>query len=166
MLFAATVLLLLFQAPAWAHHKKGNEGGPSQQSSHQDGKSWDENKDEGAASEAVSSSEGSASEQRSPLKKSGPPGDGTHQESHSNEGSGGTSKASTSSINTSTASSNTHGGQGCDGSHGSDKGHGANTDGPNNPYHNTCDGSPSLNGNGNGNATGTPCAGCVGNADD
>src|SRR5262245_16527221 len=27
------------------------------------------------------------------------------------------------------------------------------------------DGSPSGNGNGNGNATGQPCAGCVGNAD-
>jgi hypothetical protein len=53
--------------------------------------------------------------------------------------------------------------QGCDGSHHSDSGNGANHSGP---YDNTCDGSPSLNGNGNGAATGKPCAGCVGNADD
>jgi hypothetical protein len=32
-------------------------------------------------------------------------------------------------------------------------------------YDSTCDGSPSGNGNGNGNATGKPCAGCVGAAD-
>ncbi|HEX4733333.1 MAG TPA: hypothetical protein VH247_02880 [Thermoleophilaceae bacterium] len=53
--------------------------------------------------------------------------------------------------------------QGCDGTHHSDTGHGANQGGP---YDNTCDGSPSGNGNGNGKATGKPCAGCVGNADD
>jgi hypothetical protein len=53
--------------------------------------------------------------------------------------------------------------QGCDDSHHSDTGHGANQGGP---YDNTCDGSPSGNGNGNGEATGKPCAGCVGNADD
>ena len=35
----------------------------------------------------------------------------------------------------------------------------------NNPYLSTRDGSPSLNGNGNGTATGKPCAGCVGRAD-
>ena len=55
---------------------------------------------------------------------------------------------------------------GCDGSHHSDTGHGANTDGPDNPYHNTCDGSPSGNGNGKGEAKGRPAAGTVGNADD
>jgi hypothetical protein len=32
-------------------------------------------------------------------------------------------------------------------------------------YHSTCDGSPSMNGNGDGAATGKPCAGCVGAAD-
>lgn len=32
-------------------------------------------------------------------------------------------------------------------------------------YHSTCDGSPSMNGNGGGEATGRPCAGCVGAAD-
>lgn len=32
-------------------------------------------------------------------------------------------------------------------------------------YDSTCDGSPSENGNGGGNATGKPCAGCVGAAD-
>ena len=35
----------------------------------------------------------------------------------------------------------------------------------NNPYGSTRNGSPSLNGNGKGNATGKPCAGCVGRAD-
>ncbi|HEX6715302.1 MAG TPA: hypothetical protein VF066_18065 [Thermoleophilaceae bacterium] len=53
--------------------------------------------------------------------------------------------------------------QGCDGTHHSDTGNGANQGGP---YDETCDGSPSGNGNGNGQATGKPCAGCVGNADD
>ena len=33
------------------------------------------------------------------------------------------------------------------------------------PYDSTCDGSPSQNGNGGGKATGRPCAGCVGAAD-
>jgi hypothetical protein len=40
---------------------------------------------------------------------------------------------------------------------------GANTSGA---YNSTCDGRPSGNGNGDGAATGRPCAGCVGNADD
>ena len=53
--------------------------------------------------------------------------------------------------------------QGCDGTHHSDTGHGANQGGP---YDNTCDGTPSGNGNGKGKATGKPCGGCVGNADD
>ena len=56
--------------------------------------------------------------------------------------------------------------QDCNGTHHSDTGHGANTDGPGNQYHNTCDGSASENGNGGGEAKGKPCAGCVGNADD
>jgi hypothetical protein len=51
----------------------------------------------------------------------------------------------------------------CNGTHHSDTGHGANVRGA---YDETCDGSPSGNGNGGGNATGKPCAGCVGNADD
>lgn len=42
---------------------------------------------------------------------------------------------------------------------------GANNTSPSNPYKSTRDGSPSLNGNGNGQATGKPCAGCVGKAD-
>jgi len=41
-------------------------------------------------------------------------------------------------------------------------GNGANQSGA---YNSTCDGTASANGNGNGNANGTPCAGCVGNAD-
>ncbi|HVF75901.1 MAG TPA: hypothetical protein VM938_12715 [Acidimicrobiales bacterium] len=51
----------------------------------------------------------------------------------------------------------------CDGTHHSDSGHGANRRGA---YDETCDGSPSGNGNGTGAAKGKPCAGCVGNADD
>jgi hypothetical protein len=60
----------------------------------------------------------------------------------------------------------------CDGGFNSDSGNGANTDGPNNQYHNTCnaDGTSSPSGNGNGNGqsdnSSKPCAGCVGNADD
>jgi hypothetical protein len=42
---------------------------------------------------------------------------------------------------------------------------GANDTGSTNPYRSTRNGSPSLNGNGNGQATGKPCAGCVGKAD-
>jgi LPXTG-motif cell wall-anchored protein len=42
---------------------------------------------------------------------------------------------------------------------------GANGQCPEGPYCSTRDGSPSANGNGNGQATGKPCAGCVGRAD-
>jgi LPXTG-motif cell wall-anchored protein len=42
---------------------------------------------------------------------------------------------------------------------------GANGKCPGGPYCSTRDGSPSMNGNGNGQATGKPCAGCVGRAD-
>jgi LPXTG-motif cell wall-anchored protein len=42
---------------------------------------------------------------------------------------------------------------------------GANGQCPGGAYCSTRDGSPSLNGNGNGKATGKPCAGCVGKAD-
>jgi len=42
---------------------------------------------------------------------------------------------------------------------------GANGQCPGGPYCSTREGSPSLNGNGNGKATGKPCAGCVGKAD-
>lgn len=51
----------------------------------------------------------------------------------------------------------------CDGTHHSDTDHGANRRGA---YDETCDGSPSKNGSDKGAATGKPCAGCVGNADD
>ncbi|MEQ1785619.1 MAG: hypothetical protein ABL966_01100 [Acidimicrobiales bacterium] len=51
----------------------------------------------------------------------------------------------------------------CSVSHHSDTGHGANQSGA---YDSTCDGSASQNGVGDGKATGKPCAGCVGNADD
>lgn len=56
----------------------------------------------------------------------------------------------------------------CDGDSGghSDTGNGANTDGSGNEYHNTCPAGPSQNGNGGGDATGRPCMGCVGQADD
>ena len=53
----------------------------------------------------------------------------------------------------------------CDGTHHSKTGHGANDAEPH-AYNETCDGSPSGNGVGDGAATGKPCAGCVGNADD
>lgn len=54
--------------------------------------------------------------------------------------------------------------EGCPNSfHHSDTGNGANKSGA---YDSTCDGFASLNGNGGGAATGKPCAGCVGNADD
>jgi hypothetical protein len=42
---------------------------------------------------------------------------------------------------------------------------GANGQCPGGTYCSTRDGSPSENGNGNGNASGKPCAGCVGKAD-
>jgi hypothetical protein len=42
---------------------------------------------------------------------------------------------------------------------------GANTTSPTNPYRSTRSGLPSFNGSGKGNATGRPCAGCVGKAD-
>jgi hypothetical protein len=42
---------------------------------------------------------------------------------------------------------------------------GANGQCPGGPYCSTRDGSPSMNGNGGGKATGKPCAGCVGKAD-
>lgn len=51
------------------------------------------------------------------------------------------------------------GGQVCDGDPTNEPGAGGN-------YENTCDDGPSQNGAGDGEATGKPCAGCVGNADD
>src|SRR5438270_7653699 len=65
-------------------------------------------------------------------------------------GTAGTSGVSTSPQPLSTADQNTGG---------------ANGQCPGCPYCSTRDGSPSGNGNGGGNATGKPCAGCVGNAD-
>jgi hypothetical protein len=46
---------------------------------------------------------------------------------------------------------------------GDNTGHGANNG---SVYDSTCDGRPSQNGQGGGGATGRPCMGCVGNADD
>jgi hypothetical protein len=68
------------------------------------------------------------------------------------------------SATTPTASANSSD-QVCDGDSGgkSDTGHGANQG---DAYDNTCPAGPSGNGNGNGQATGKPCAGCVGQADD
>ena len=54
----------------------------------------------------------------------------------------------------------------CTTTHGSDTGHGANNDGPDNAYTSNCDGRDSDNGNDSGGSGGRPCAGCVGNADD
>ena len=74
-----------------------------------------------------------------------------------------TAAAVTSPAAASTSSSK----QVCDGdpSGKSASGNGANTDGVDNDYHHNC-GADSANGNGGGKATGRPCAGCVGNADD
>ena len=68
---------------------------------------------------------------------------------------------------TASGSGFTGGGQVCDGdpSGRSSSGNGANTNGPDNDYAHNC-GADSDNGNGGGKATGRPCAGCVGNADD
>ena len=85
----------------------------------------------------------------------GAPGNGNGSATANSGGGGGSGSTATSGPGNSS--------QGCDGTHHSDTGHGANQGGP---YDNTCDGSPSGNGNGNGKATGKPCAGCVGNADD
>jgi hypothetical protein len=52
----------------------------------------------------------------------------------------------------------------CSVQHDNSQGRGANTS-PG-PYDNTCTGAASQNGRGGGNASGRPCAGCVGNADD
>jgi hypothetical protein len=67
----------------------------------------------------------------------------------------GPGNASTTTTQTSTT---THKGA----SHNGASGHGANHSGP---YDRNFTGAPSGNGNGNGKATGRPCAGCVGNAD-
>jgi hypothetical protein len=91
-------------------------------------------------------------------------GNGTDNANANANANAGTTTAETGGGSNSTATSGPgNSGQGCDGTHNSDTGHGANQGGP---YDNTCDGSPSGNGNGNGQATGKPCAGCVGNADD
>jgi hypothetical protein len=50
-------------------------------------------------------------------------------------------------------------------SHADQNGGGANGQCAGGPYCSTRDGSPSQNGSGNGDATGKPCAGCVGKAD-
>lgn len=52
---------------------------------------------------------------------------------------------------------------GCNQTPYSSQGMGANQSGP---YNDTCTGAPSQNGSGVGQATGRPCAGCVGNADE
>jgi hypothetical protein len=93
-------------------------------------------------------------------------GGGNHGQGNHGQGNGGATQVQAApgggshSTATSGPGSST---QGCDGSHNSNTGHGANRSGP---YNNTCNGAPSGNGNGNGKATGKPCAGCVGNADD
>jgi hypothetical protein len=66
-------------------------------------------------------------------------------------------------VLTSAYSATTNPNAGCDESHHSDTGDGANQDGD---YDSTCDGAPSGNGAGEGGADGKSCAGCVGNADD
>jgi hypothetical protein len=71
-------------------------------------------------------------------------------DSHQTQGTSGTSGSTSQPQPTSNADQNSGG---------------ANGQCPGGPYCSTRDGSPSGNGNGNGNATGKPCAGCVGKAD-
>ena len=78
-------------------------------------------------------------------------------------------QAAAASQQTATASASTSSGdsskanRGCNQTPYGSGGNGANTGGP---YDDTCDGSASGNGNGGGKATGKPCAGCVGKADE
>ena len=85
---------------------------------------------------------------------------------HANENSAaGESSESVASSDSSSTSSSGSSVQICDGDSGgnSDTGSGANQG---TTYDNTCPNGPSGNGNDGGNATGKPCAGCVGQADD
>ncbi len=141
-----------------------DEGASDDQQVEDDSEDSTERDDE---AKSASSERGSS---RSRASRSGSSSEGSGS---SSEGSGSSSEGSSSSSSSSRSSGSGSGSssssstQSCDPpSHGSDKGHGANTDGPNNQYHNTCDGRPSDNGWDRGAATGRPCAGCVGNADD
>src|SRR5947209_16909024 len=78
---------------------------------------------------------------------------GSGQAASHSQGTSGTSGTYTSPQPTSTADQNSGGANG--GCPGTKKG----------DYCSTRNGSPSMNGNGNGKATGKPCAGCVGKAD-
>lgn len=167
--FVVFVLLLLAQTPALAHHKEGHDHGGgrgnSQKESSEEDPSGDEADREAGTNDEESGSDGDPPEGRDPSD------DGSERSAEEQAAASGRAedtdrRESTRSKDASGSTSNAGNVQGCDGSHHSDTGHGANRDGPDNPYHNTCDGSPSLNGSGTGRATGRPCAGCVGNADD
>ena len=85
-----------------------------------------------------------------------PGGGQSAQHQRSNMGSGGSTTTTTNTTATTAPS-------GCTNPHQADfTGNGANTSGP---YDSTCDGRASANGLGTGQATGQPCMGCVGNAD-
>ena len=83
------------------------------------------------------------------------------------------SSSTTSSSTESTGSDHSQGNSGTSGtynqpqpySHADQNNTGANDTSASNQYKSTRDGSPSGNGNGGGKATGKPCAGCVGKAD-
>ena len=109
-----------------------------------------------SSSQAKGSSKAKSSNSSKPTKakptkakstKAAPP---KKSSSHSTSGTAGTSGDPTKPQPLSNADKNTGG---------------ANGKCPGGPYCSTRDGSPSLNGNGGGKATGKPCAGCVGKAD-
>ena len=102
-------------------------------------------------------------------------GNGNGQAKGHDKGSGSQDSGSTSQDSTTTSGSSDHssGNAGTSGdpsqpqppSNADQNSGGANGKCPGGPYCSTRDGSPSGNGNGNGKATGKPCAGCVGKAD-
>jgi hypothetical protein len=91
-------------------------------------------------------------------------GDGVSSSEASSDASGsGSSSSSSAASSSSSSSSNGNPNAGCNQTPYPSEGNGANHSGP---YDDTCVPAPSGNGNGGGNATGKPCAGCVGNADE
>lgn len=153
IVLVVSAFMFAFSSTALAAHKQGHDGGPNRESSEEGQTSSEEDAGDDATSEADETSDGSDSGS-DPSWRDWPTSGEGERDAQRDPDSGGST----------TTSSTTGAGQGCDGSHGSDTGHGANTDSPDNPYHNTCDGSPSQNGAGSGG--GRACAGCVGNADD
>ncbi len=155
MFVAVVAILLLAQSPASAHHRDGHDNGPSEEATQEDSETTSEESDSEAGSE--DSDDATADDGANDDGSGGGWSSFRQRASHDRE-----QQETSTTTTTSTTTPFTPGGQGCDGSHHSDSGDGANRSGPDNPYQNTCDGRQP--GNGQGNAR--PCAGCVGNADD